>query len=59
MKCPNCFGKMENGYMLQLGISGIIRVVEDKDSLSPGKVTVSVCPNCGKVEMLVDYGSIK
>jgi len=58
MKCPNCAAEMESGYMLQLGFSGVIRVVKDKDSLASGKVAVSVCPNCGKIEAFVDYESI-
>lgn len=50
---------METGYMLQLGLSGIIHVVKDKGSLTAGKVAVLVCPDCGKIEAYVDYESIK
>lgn len=59
MKCPNCTTEMEHGYTLQLGFSGVIRVIKDNDSLSPGKVTAAVCPNCGKIEAFVDHKSIK
>lgn len=59
MNCSNCTTEMEHGYMLQLGLSGVIRVVKDKDGLSPGKATAAVCPNCGKLEIFVDYKSIK
>ena len=59
MKCPNCAAEMEAGYILQLGFSGIIRIAKDKDNLSSGKVSVSVCPNCGKIEAFVDHATIK
>ena len=29
MNCPNCATEMETGYMLQLGLSGIIRIVKE------------------------------
>ena len=59
MKCPNCGIDMENGYSLQLGLAGTIRVVKNEHNLTSGGVAVSVCPGCGKVELHVDYKSIK
>ena len=59
MKCPNCGVEMEPGYALQLGLSGIIRVVKNTDSIVSGRVEVSVCPSCGKIEAKVDYKSIQ
>lgn len=59
MKCPNCGAEMENGYSLQLGFGGIIRVVRKPDSLTSGRIDVSVCPDCGKIESYVDVKSIK
>lgn len=59
MNCPNCATEMESGYVLQIGFSGVIRVVKDNDSLCSGKVAVLICPNCGKIETFVDFKSIK
>lgn len=59
MKCPNCSVEMETGYALQLGISGIIQVVKKEDSIASGRVEVSVCPSCGKIEARVDHKSIR
>ena len=59
MKCQNCGTEMENGYTLQLGTSGTIRVVKLTGSLVSGRVEVSVCPTCGKLETYVDYKSIR
>lgn len=59
MKCSNCGNEMETGYALQLGAAGTIRVVKSEAAPASGRIAASVCPNCGKTELFVDYESIK
>lgn len=59
MQCVNCNMEMEGGYMLQLGFGGNIRIVQASPLKSEACPDVSVCPRCGKVDLYVDYKSIK
>ena len=59
MKCINCNVEMEGGYILQLSVGGNIKIVKAGVFRSESCPDVSVCPKCGRVELYVDYNSIK
>ena len=55
MNCPNCATEMNGNYIFRLGFSGAIKVEKKRkiEWASP-LPEVSVCPDCGKVEIYVD-----
>ena len=60
MKCSDCNIEMEGKYVLQLGFGGNIKIVKiDTFGVNEACPEVFVCPTCGKVELYVDYRSIK
>lgn len=57
MKCTNCATDMETGYSLKANTYGNIRI--EKMQIKDKMPQVSVCPNCGKIEIYVDVNVIK
>lgn len=57
MKCTNCASEMKTGYSLKSNTYGMVRI--EKMQMKDGIPLVSVCPNCGKVEIYVDVNAIK
>jgi len=59
MKCPNCGKEMETNYVLRLGLSGAIKIEKERNiELQSSLPKISVCPNCGKVDIYVDVQSV-
>jgi predicted RNA-binding Zn-ribbon protein involved in translation (DUF1610 family) len=59
VKCPNCGTEMENNYVLRLGLSGAIKIEKERNiELQSSLPKISVCPNCGKVDIYVDVESV-
>ena len=59
MKCISCNVEMDGGYFLQLSLGGNIKIVKDDRFSSGACPEVAVCPKCGRIELYVDYNSIK
>jgi hypothetical protein len=58
MRCERWNIEMENGYILQLGIGGAIKIVKPSVFSGTTSLNALVCPKCGKVELHVDQQPI-